>query len=250
MAAQQHIPHDHQPKGPSPLGEKFAFPSDHFPIAANVQLNNHQVTVASWNVLSSHCLHQIEEREIHVLHGSQVTSEHRIGLLEHQTSPRVRDHVTERDLLVLAKINELFRNGVSLLSLQECSPPFCKLLARPGAFESPNLERIVSGGGDPAVAGMIVYDPSALSTDPKNCFEHPLGGGSRYVLGANFTTPSGERFSFLTTHLPGRGDLIEILAELSKVLENEKLLPMKVLTGDFNRSPSDVLHSLRERDQG
>lgn len=175
------------------LHEKWQFPSDHLPVAVEIDGKK----VISWNVMNSAYMEWVVEKDSQGLNGSMLTD---------LDIPVGSNGLTQRDVLIADMVQQMSQNG-EVIALQECSLPFLEHLeGKLGA----SWGMVRSFEGNRVDQEVVLYHRDHFSYLPE-CSEtssqvYPSFPG-RPVQRVSLEGAEGSIFQVINTHIPGDPNL-------------------------------------------
>jgi endonuclease/exonuclease/phosphatase family metal-dependent hydrolase len=220
-------------KGITPLpelGQRWQFPSDHIPVAADVM----GTRLCTWNVLNSRWTSFFEQNEEGLAASSIIADNIRV-------SPNTR--LTVRDQKAITLSLELL-NKVDLLLLQECGPAFSFELAEkiPAPFQ---MIRTLMIGSENDI--FVVYNSQRLSYHPQESqlLDSPYEAKHlRPIMNLLFQKQDGSKLRVIHSHVPGDPEL-PCLNEFADHIGNTyNPETTTIVAGDLNFLKSEVQEKL------
>ena len=209
------------------LKDKWQFPSDHLPIATEVD----GTKIISWNVLNNKYMDWVYN-DSQGLEGSMLTQ------LDVPLSGK--KGLTQRDLVVMDMINAMANKSNGIISLQECGYPFLKELEK----KLPdNWQLVRSTQKYVTDQNVILFNKSNVNYNPKqSTISHdgfPSNPG-RTIMNCLFERQDGKNLRIFNSHLPGDPSLpgrYEFCDYLKKYSKKDEI---SVAMGDMNFEKAEI----------
>jgi len=178
------------------LAEKWQFPSDHLPVGAKIG----NVRIISWNVLNNHFIQWVTEIDSQGLDGSMISKLHEQESLNYP-GITLRDELIGEYILYMIQ-NPAYSDSPLILSLQECSPEFVRVLSQ---ILPSHMGMILVEDLDVIDHNVVIYDAKKLSLlEVKAAYPFEQSDPIRSLTDLSFIeNATGEKYHVFNVHIPG-----------------------------------------------
>lgn len=224
---------DYQPYFVGELGDKWQFPSDHFPRGATVG-NFH---IAFWNVLNKNYLEHIEQNTQGLRHSSILKDN---ILFDSGSTLTIREVVSGQ--IILEMINHP-THPRSLLGLQEVHPDLHHYLKQ----HLPSHWVIATPPNQPYSQDLFLYDSDVFEYVDVEAVKYSSKGDKTIFTLTLREKVSNKIVRFLQSHIPGGPNSAEGCTKFSEeALKRYNPNLTILLMGDMNQSPDAMQKSLEK----
>lgn len=210
------------------LKDKWQFPSDHLPIATEIE----GTKIISWNVLNNEYMDWVYNNS-QGLKGSMLT--------DLDVPVAGKSGLTQRDLVVIDMINSMAKQSNGIISLQECGASFLKELEK----QLPeNWQLVKSTEKSVPDQNVILFNKNNLNYNLKKSSISDDGfptNPGRTIMNCLFEKSNGKNLRVFNSHLPGDPALpgrYEFCDYLKKQSKNDD--EISVAMGDMNFEKAEM----------